>query len=136
MRDHCHHPFDHEQSRHRSHPRGQLVPKFIPAAAELFSEARGSFISNDEALYSVHQAAAEDSTVPLPEVCDTHFATFVRLDGRLWELDGRKALFCHGPVDDILKSSLKVIKNEYMVRIQQPDSLRISILALTALPPE
>jgi ubiquitin carboxyl-terminal hydrolase L3 len=86
-------------------------------------------IYDDEELNAAHESSAQESTVPLPAHCTTHYTTFVELGGNLWELDGRKPQpICHGDVTDLLRSSLKVIQEDFMPNLDDP--LQISIVAL------
>ena len=109
--------------------------KFIEQTRDKTPDERGKAIYDDDALYETHQKSAQESDVPIPEDCDTHFAAFVKIGENLWELDGRKPQpIFHGKVDDVVLATLNVIKKDYMPHITDP--LRISLCAITAVPKE
>jgi hypothetical protein len=111
--------------------KGSWFECFASKTASLSPEQRGEYIANDEALLSSHEAAAQESSVPNYEECDTHFVAFVKFEGRLWELDGRKFQpLCHGEIADLLPAVLKVVKEQFMPKIEEVDQCRISLCAL------
>lgn len=58
----------------------------------------------------------------------THFVALVEVNGKLYELDGRKeGPICHGPCQNLLKDGCAVVK-KFMER--DPDEVRFTIMAL------
>ena len=107
--------------------------KFIQNTANMTPEQRAEAIYNDNDLFSIHDDAAQNSNVPIPDEVDTHFITFTEVGGKLWELDGRKPQpICHGEVKDLLLDTLALIQKEFLPHIDDP--LKITMTALTALP--
>lgn len=110
---------------------GSWFENFISQSMEMSPEQRAELIYNDKELEQKHEEHAQASDVDIPDNVDTHYIAFVKLDGKLWELDGRKPQqICHGDCDDLLLNSLNVIKNDFMPHITDP--LRISIAAFCA----
>ena len=114
---------------------GSWFAEFIEKARDKSPDERGQMIYDDDRLYEVHQEAANESTVPIPEECDTHFITFLKIGDTMWELDGRKPQpICHGQVGDLVLAALNVIKTEFMPHVT--NQLYISMCAMTAVPKE
>jgi ubiquitin carboxyl-terminal hydrolase L3 len=115
---------------------GSWFSELITRTAELSPDERGEIIHDDETLAEISTATAQESTVPFAEgPCDTHFATFVECGGNLWELDGRKEPFCHGPiVRDLLLDGMGIVKRDYIPHLE--GEMRISMCALTVPPAE
>jgi ubiquitin carboxyl-terminal hydrolase L3 len=66
---------------------------------------------------------------------NAHFLAIVPKDGRIIELDGRKAFAIdHGPYESLetfaLEASEKVVRREFMDK--DPDEIRFSMMALGA----
>jgi ubiquitin carboxyl-terminal hydrolase L3 len=108
---------------------GSWFAAFAARAAALTPDERAALIDDDAALDAAHAEAAAASTVPLPEHCTTHYATFVRVGGRLWELDGRKPQpICHGDAADLLRAALAVVRRDFVPHLEDP--MQISMVAL------
>jgi ubiquitin carboxyl-terminal hydrolase L3 len=61
-------------------------------------------------------------------ILDLHFLCFVEKDGEIYELDGRKrSAVNHGKCDDLLRASVKVIK-QFISR--DSSQLNFSVIAL------
>ncbi|OHT08735.1 Ubiquitin carboxyl-terminal hydrolase isozyme L3 [Tritrichomonas foetus] len=107
--------------------------KFATKTANLTQIERAATIYNDSELFTLHEEAANKSDIPIPDNVDTHFVTFTQVDGKLWELDGRKPRpICHGDVKDLLLDTLEVIQKEFLPHVSDP--LKITMTALTACP--
>lgn len=85
-------------------PRRHILPgsdleKLLDDAVDLTPERRADLLYESQALESAHADAARlgDTRAPgAEEDVDLHFVAFVKgVDGRLWELDGRR----RGPLD-------------------------------------
>jgi ubiquitin carboxyl-terminal hydrolase L3 len=125
----------------RSTGRLALLPdspleRFLSATAGLTPEQRAHRLETDEAIVRVHDAAAREGQTAAPlleDRVDHHFVALVEVEGRLWQLDGRR----EGPVmgaacehqEDFLSRAAAVCK-EHMAR--DPTNLRFNVLALAA----
>ncbi|KAH0789769.1 Clan CA, family C12, ubiquitin hydrolase-like cysteine peptidase [Histomonas meleagridis] len=107
--------------------------RFAKKTKTMTPNERADLVCSDKELLTVHTKAAKESSVPIPENCFTHFASFVVKYGYLWELDGRKPQpICHGRCNDLLESTINVIKTEFIPSVKNP--MEITILGLTACP--
>ena len=114
---------------------GSWLSNFAQATANMTPDQRAKLIHNDQTLFSIHEKAANQSDLAVPEKASDHFVTFINLGGKLWELDGRKPQpICHGEVKDLLADSLAVIEKDYLPHIE--NHLMVSLLALSKPPAE
>jgi ubiquitin carboxyl-terminal hydrolase L3 len=97
-------------------------------------EDRADALGKHEVIAASHEAAAHHGTeepVDTDVRVDTHFITFVAVDGALYELDGRKPWpVNHGPTsaETMLADAARVIKANFMDL--DPRELRFNIMAL------
>ena len=108
---------------------GSWLEKFIAEAKDKSPEDRAKLIEESDDLLDMHEENATVDDTPLTESSfESHFIAFVIVDGKLWELDGRKPQpICHGPSEDVLKDSVSVIKNDFIPHIENP--MEISVCA-------
>ena len=97
-------------------------------------EARASALEADNTLEESHAEAASAGQTTASADVDTHFVAFVCKDGKLWELDGRRA----GPVDwgtctedELLEKAAGIIKTEYIEK--DPEEMRFAMTALVGV---
>ncbi|KAI8852110.1 hypothetical protein BC829DRAFT_440855 [Chytridium lagenaria] len=84
-------------------------------------EERGSDLEKDEDLAKLHDESSREEV-------DLHFVALVKVDGRIYELDGRKPFpIDHGPAEELLEGSVSVIK-KFMSR--EPDEVNFTVIAL------
>ena len=96
---------------------------------------RASLLENDTVIESYHESATNhvtnQTTRPdINAVTDMHFASFVCVDDRLYELDGRLSNpICHGKTsqDYLLKNSCSIVGKWMDADV---DELRFTMLAL------
>ncbi|KAJ3009286.1 Ubiquitin carboxyl-terminal hydrolase isozyme L3 [Thoreauomyces humboldtii] len=92
---------------------------------------RAKVLETSEDLARVHEASSREGQTSAPsseDDVDTHFIAFVKKDGCLYEMDGRKPFpINHGSSTDVLVDSVKVIK-QFMER--DPDNLNFTVIAL------
>ncbi|KAK0655759.1 ubiquitin carboxyl-terminal hydrolase [Cercophora newfieldiana] len=78
---------------------GSLAEKIRDAAAPLGMDARAQMLYDSQEFEEAHMACAHlgDTVAPeaTSEVPTGHFVAFVKVDGRLWELEGSR----QGPID-------------------------------------
>ncbi|KAI9004223.1 hypothetical protein BC832DRAFT_78714 [Gaertneriomyces semiglobifer] len=95
-------------------------------------EERAGVLEASEDLARVHEESSQSGqTAPPPseEDVDTHFICFVRKDGCVYELDGRKPFpVNHGSCEDLLKGAVEVIRT-FIAR--EPDNPNFTVMALT-----
>lgn len=108
---------------------GSWLEKFIAEAKDKSPEDRAKLIEESDDLLEMHEENATVDDTPLTESSfESHFIAFVIVDGKLWELDGRKPQpICHGPSEDVLKDSVSVIKKDFIPHIENP--MEISVCA-------
>ncbi|KAI8816418.1 uncharacterized protein EV422DRAFT_545935 [Fimicolochytrium jonesii] len=92
---------------------------------------RAKVLEGSNELAAVHEESSQAGQTAAPsrdQDVDLHFICFVRKDGHLYELDGRKPFpINHGPSDDVLKDSVKIVQ-QFMGR--DPDNLNFTVIAL------
>lgn len=96
------------------------------------AKAIGTALESSPDIEAAHVAGAEEGQSEVAPQANTnaHFIAFVRQNGRLWELDGRKSVpIDHGPCGQnaILEESARVAR-EFMKRDE--GELRFTLLAL------
>eukprot|EP00252_Welwitschia_mirabilis_P002747 TRINITY_DN1270_c0_g1_i1.p1 TRINITY_DN1270_c0_g1~~TRINITY_DN1270_c0_g1_i1.p1 ORF type:complete len:243 (+),score=52.16 TRINITY_DN1270_c0_g1_i1:242-970(+) len=113
---------------------GSFFQRFFTATASMTPEERAKFLENESELEAVHSVAANagDTAPPDPSTrVDLHFVCLTCVDGKLYELDGRRSYpLCHGPssAESVLKDAVRVIKNAVE---QNPDSVNFNVIALS-----
>lgn len=118
----------------------QLTPKsffasFRERTLSLSPDQRAAMLQEDSTLDNAHAEFAAQGQTEAPAAdsdVDLHFVAFVRHDGKLYELDGRRSeplLHEQCPADMLLENSCKIIKSQYMDA--DPNEQRFTILALT-----
>ena len=116
-------------------PEGAWLRAFAERALARTSVERAAMLSSDPALESKHNEAVAGGQSAVVDETWGHFVCFVNVNGRLWELDGRKG----GPIDHgasdpaALLEAAGAVMREYMAR--DPESIRFTLLALAPPPP-
>jgi ubiquitin carboxyl-terminal hydrolase L3 len=112
-----------------------LLKQSIP----LKPDARADLLYDSRALESAHQSAAAKGDTVAPDAeskVDLHFVCFVKVDGHLWELDGRRK----GPIDrgalgeedDALsEKALELGVRNFLTREASGADSRFSLVALS-----
>ena len=108
---------------------------FMETTLSLSAEERAVRLEADDAICECHDRAAREGQTQAPDMderVDYHFVSFVRVDGNLYELDGRKS----GPIkkgkisaESFLSEAAAACK-EYMSR--DPENINFTVVALTA----
>ena len=117
-----------------------FLDHFITATTGMSPEQRGQFLEHPPhgapSIDSIHEEAARGGDTQAPPAdadIDLHFVAFVPFQGRLWELDGRKAgPVDHGELNDtnvFLKDVAAVVKKDFIEKSN--GSLQFSIIALS-----
>lgn len=96
---------------------------------------KATMLENDSVIESFHEAATSDpanqtNRPDMSEQLDLHFVTFICVNGKLYELDGRiDGPVCHGSTSevDFLKDACGVVR-EWMEA--DKDELRFNMMAL------
>lgn len=96
-------------------------------------DARAKALEANEDIEQQHEviAAAGGSAVDREEDVNLHFNSFVCVDGRLYELDGRKSFpVNHGECrpEELLTKAVAVIQQEFVAR--DPEEIRWNLVAL------
>jgi len=108
---------------------------FYEATKGLDAQARAKALDSNQAFHAAHEDSAKEGQTRAPsrdDKVDLHFVSFVCVNGKLYELDGRKdGPVAHGETtaDDFLEHAAVVAK-KFMSR--EPDSCRFTMLALAA----
>jgi ubiquitin carboxyl-terminal hydrolase L3 len=116
------------------------LAQFRDATASIDSDAihKAELLENDPIISTMHDTATSDAAnaTDRGQIDDhdnliTHFIALVRVNGKLYECDGRKkSPICHGPCPlptDLLPTAITVIQ-KFMAR--DPDEMRFTIMAL------
>lgn len=106
--------------------------KFLSSTRGLSPDQRAHALEDDDSIDESHEAIASAGVTDAHEAMQTnlHFVTFVHHNGKLWELDGRKAgPVCHGSSsgDTLLPDAARVVRG-FMER--DPGEVRFNIVAL------
>ena len=111
---------------------GSWLEKFIVEAKDKSPDDRAKLIEDSEDLLEIHEENATGDDTPITEASMTsHFIAFILLDGKLWELDGRKPQpICHGPCTDVLTGSIAVVQRDFLPHIENP--MEVSICGFCA----
>ncbi|WFD33987.1 ubiquitinyl hydrolase 1 [Malassezia cuniculi] len=120
---------------------GSALDDILTKARATTAEERVAVLANSEALRMAHAAVADDGQTAAPDAHDPvnlHFVAFVRANGKLVELDGRRT----GPIehdvavptqDDLLKAAVQFVQQYYVAA--NPDELGFNMIALSGAPP-
>jgi ubiquitin carboxyl-terminal hydrolase L3 len=111
------------------------LSNFIQTTKSLDPESIADYLEDDEELECTHVEAAEEGQTEAIMDVETHFICFSKVDGHLYEFDGRKNFpINHGATttESLLEDSCRVIK-QFMDR--QPGELRFTMVALCKAPP-
>jgi ubiquitin carboxyl-terminal hydrolase L3 len=113
------------------------LAQFRTATTAIDSDAihKAELLENDPIISTLHDTATSDAAnaTDRGQLDDhdnliTHFIALVRVNGNLYECDGRKqSPICHGPCTDLLPAAITVIQ-KFMAR--DPDEMRFTIMAL------
>ncbi|KFZ13672.1 hypothetical protein V501_03595 [Pseudogymnoascus sp. VKM F-4519 (FW-2642)] len=110
---------------------GQLLKDATP----LPPTERAELLYNSPSLEALHSASAQQGDTAAPaadDIVELHFVTFVVVNGKLWELDGRrKGPICRGEVgdEDVLgEKALEMGPRRFVGR--EEGELRFSVVAL------
>ncbi|XP_067137827.1 ubiquitin carboxyl-terminal hydrolase isozyme L3-like [Centruroides vittatus] len=113
-----------------------ILSKFLIKTKDETPITRGKILESDMCFSSAHQQYAEEGQTQVPDInaeVNLHFVTFVHVDGRLYELDGRK----ESPVDhgtttpETLLNDACRICEKFMAR--DPSNVNFSVVALTGV---
>lgn len=104
-------------------------------------EERVNVLANSEALRAAHAAIADDGQTAAPDAHDPvvlHFVAFVRHDGKLVELDGRRSRPVVHDIDvptqdDLLKAAAQFVQQYYVAA--NPNELGFNMIALSGAAP-
>ncbi|KAG8197055.1 hypothetical protein JTE90_004324 [Oedothorax gibbosus] len=113
-----------------------VAGKFIEDTKSMSPQEKAEFLEGSNEISAAHEASAEEGQTEAPSLddkCNLHFIALVQVNGKLYELDGRKtAPVAHGDTnpDSFLKDAAKVCK-EYMQR--DPENLNFTALSFGAL---
>ena len=110
----------------------------IASSGDDIPSSRARRLEGDDVLAQLHDKAAKSplnaTSTPTDANVGTHFAAFVHVQGRLYELDGRRK---EGPLDhgattasSLLRDACRVIQQEILERAD-PSETRFAITALT-----
>ena len=74
-----------------SYPEGSFLHRLMALAQEGKSpEELAMFLNEDPELENVHQQYASAGQSQMNEQTSYHFVAYVNLEGRIWEIDGRR----------------------------------------------
>ena len=117
------------------------MDELLAKARDAAPEERVNILAQSEALRVAHAAVAGDGQTAAPDANDPvnlHFVAFVRANGKLVELDGRR----QGPVEhsvdvpaqeDLLKAAVQFVQQYYVAA--NPDELGFNMIALSDAAP-
>lgn len=115
------------------------LSKFMESTKEMDWSERGWALLKAKDIQEGSQAAAKDkgdggnqTDVDKTEV-NAHFITFIRKEGELWEMDGRKKFpVSHGKTGgaSFLTDVAKVVKEQFMAL--EPNNVNFNLMALAA----
>ncbi|GAV88994.1 Peptidase_C12 domain-containing protein [Cephalotus follicularis] len=110
---------------------GSFLDRFFKSTANMDPSERAAFLENDRELEVAHSVAATGGETEASENVDTHFICFTCVDGKLYELDGRKSgpvYHCASSPSSLLKDAAEVIQG--MIQ-KNPDSLNFNVIAVS-----
>eukprot|EP00026_Physarum_polycephalum_P015599 Phypoly_transcript_16318.p1 GENE.Phypoly_transcript_16318~~Phypoly_transcript_16318.p1 ORF type:complete len:264 (+),score=44.48 Phypoly_transcript_16318:105-794(+) len=105
---------------------------FLNKTKGLTPAQRAEALVEDEEIDGAHSLFASQGQSRAPgadEDVDLHFVAFVKVDGNLYELDGRKPFAVnHGPSESVLEDATRVIQK--LVELNPTGDLRFNVMAL------
>ena len=107
---------------------------FLENTKDLTPEERGNYFKKDKSLEKAHKKAVQKGQSHVTDRVNTHFISFVEVDGSIYELDGReKGPINHGKCksNELLPKACEIIQ-KFMER--DPGELRFTIMALAYSP--
>nr|KJB51806.1 hypothetical protein B456_008G232400 [Gossypium raimondii] len=109
---------------------GSYLDRFFKSTASMDPLERAAFLEKEREMEVAHSVAATAGETEASDNVNTHFICFSCVDGKLYELDGRKS----GPIShgasspsSLLQDAAKVIKG--MIQ-KNPESLNFNVIAL------
>ncbi|KAK8520804.1 hypothetical protein V6N13_076941 [Hibiscus sabdariffa] len=109
---------------------GSYLDRFFKSTATMDPSERAAFLEKEDEMEVAHAVAATAGETEASDNVNTHFICFTCVDGKLYELDGRKS----GPIShgasspsSLLQDAAKVIKG--MIQ-KNPESLNFNVIAL------
>ncbi|XP_017635305.1 ubiquitin carboxyl-terminal hydrolase 3 [Gossypium arboreum] len=109
---------------------GSYLDRFLKSTASMDPLERAAFLEKEREMEVAHSVAATAGETEASDNVNTHFICFSCVDGKLYELDGRKS----GPIShgasspsSLLQDAAKVIKG--MIQ-KNPESLNFNVIAL------
>ncbi|ELR04269.1 hypothetical protein GMDG_06669 [Pseudogymnoascus destructans 20631-21] len=109
--------------------------KLLKDATPLAPTERADLLYHSPSLEAAHSASAQQGDTAAPaadDIVELHFVTFVVVNGKLWELDGRrKGPICRGEVggeDALGEMALEMGPRRFVGR--EEGELRFSVVAL------
>jgi len=115
---------------------GGFFRTFIETTKNMTADERAGFLEDHTELEESHEKASKEGQTKAPPVDDDvnlHFIAFIRKQGHIYEMDGRKhAPINHGNTnnDTFLKDVVGVIKRNFIDR--NPNEVNFTMIALTA----
>uniref|UniRef100_A0AAG5DH43 Ubiquitin carboxyl-terminal hydrolase n=1 Tax=Anopheles atroparvus TaxID=41427 RepID=A0AAG5DH43_ANOAO len=112
---------------------GSVLKKYFDDAKALSPEARGELLTKNGEFMAKHGENAQEGQTATPDINEAvyhHFIAFVHVDGKLYELDGRKNFpVVHGDTtpETLLKDAVQVCKQFIEV---DPAEVRFTLLGL------
>lgn len=109
---------------------GSFLDNFVICNIDASSEEMSQYLINDTEIEKLHQEIALQGKSSIENSVGSHFITFVEVDGKVYELDGRMpGPICKGEVEGInLAVKVSTIINEYMN--MDPEEIKFSAIAL------
>ncbi|KAJ5745675.1 Ubiquitin carboxyl-terminal hydrolase isozyme L3 [Penicillium odoratum] len=117
------------------------LDKLLRQAQDLEPSRRADLLYDSKVLESAHANAANLGGTDAPQAdddVDLHFVAFVKADGQLWELDGRrKGPLARGPLKDdedaLSETALNLGVRKFIARGMEEGELRFSLVSLSDL---
>ncbi|KAL7160533.1 hypothetical protein ABFS83_01G102400 [Erythranthe nasuta] len=110
---------------------GSYLDNFFKSTAKMNPSERATFLENDREMEVAHSVAATAGETEASDNVDTHFICFSCANGKLYELDGRRAgPISHGAssTSTLLKDAAKVIQK---IIQKNPDSINFNVIAIS-----
>lgn len=113
-----------------------FLNQFLIKTKDMTPITRGKTLEDDMSICSAHRMCAQEGQTEVPDInadINLHFVTFVHVNGRLFELDGRKdSPVDHGSTtpETLLNDASKVCQ-QFMAR--DPNNMNFTVVALTGV---